>query len=61
VRPLVYLNPLSYLVDAFRFALLGIRTSPIWFDFVFLAVAAVGVAVSGTFFRRISPVFSDYE
>jgi lipopolysaccharide transport system permease protein len=61
VRVLVYLNPLSYLMDSFRFALLGIRTLPIWFDFAFLAVALAGAAVSGTFFRRMSPVFSDYE
>jgi lipopolysaccharide transport system permease protein len=61
VRVLVYLNPLSYLMDSFRFALLGIRTLPVWFDFAFLAVALAGAAVSGTFFRRMSPVFSDYE
>jgi lipopolysaccharide transport system permease protein len=61
VRPLIYLNPLSYLMEAFRFAFLGLRTSPIWFDFAFLAVALAGAAVSGTFFRRMSPVFSDYE
>jgi lipopolysaccharide transport system permease protein len=61
VRPLIYLNPLSYLIEAFRFALLGIRTSPLWFDFAFLAAALAGTAVSGTFFRRMSPVFSDYE
>ncbi len=61
VRPLVYLNPLSYLMDAFRYALLGIRTLPIWTDAVFLAVAVAAASVSATFFRRMSPVFSDYE
>jgi lipopolysaccharide transport system permease protein len=61
VRPLVFLNPLSYLMEAFRYALLGIRTLPIWTDLVFLAVAVLGAAVSATFFRRMSPVFSDYE
>jgi lipopolysaccharide transport system permease protein len=61
VRPLIYLNPLSYLMDAFRFALLGVRTSPVWLDFAFLAAALAGAALSGAFFRRLSPVFNDYE
>ena len=58
---LVYLNPMTYLMEAFRFALLGIRTLPIWFDFAFLAVRAGWRGRRGTFFRRMSPVFSDYE
>jgi lipopolysaccharide transport system permease protein len=61
VRPLIYLNPLSYQMDAFRFALLGVRTSPVWLDFAFLAAALAGAALSGAFFRRLSPVFNDYE
>lgn len=61
IRPLVYLNPLSYLMDAFRYALLGIRTLPGWVDAAFLVVAIAVAALSVTFFRRMSPVFSDYE
>jgi lipopolysaccharide transport system permease protein len=61
VRPLLYLNPLTYLVEAFRFAVLGIRTLPIWVDVAFLALCAVGAALAGTFFRRLSPMFLDYE
>jgi lipopolysaccharide transport system permease protein len=61
VRPLLYLNPLTYLVETFRFAVLGIRTLPIWTDFVFIALCVIGAALSGTFFRRLSPMFSDYE
>lgn len=60
-RTLVYLNPLSYLIEAFRFALLGIRTMPLWYDGVFLAGAIACAMAAGAFFRRMSPVFSDYE
>jgi lipopolysaccharide transport system permease protein len=61
VRLLVYLNPMTWLIDAFRFALLGIRSSPGWYDALFLSVSALGAAASGAFFRRMSPIFSDYE
>jgi lipopolysaccharide transport system permease protein len=61
VRFLVYLNPLSYLIDAFRFALLGIRTNAIWIDAAFLAACVIAMALAGTFFRRLSPLFADYE
>src|SRR4051812_2226399 len=60
-RFLLYLNPMSYLMEEFRFALLGIRTTPMWADLAFLMCAAVAAAVAATFFRRMSPVFSDYE
>ena len=61
MRLLVYLNPMTWLIEAFRFALLGIRSSPWWYDALFLGAAAVAAAASGTFFRRMSPMFSDYE
>jgi len=60
-RALVLLNPLSYLIESFRFALIGIRVTPLWYDPVFLAASAALAAVAGSFFRRMSPVFSDYE
>jgi lipopolysaccharide transport system permease protein len=60
-RTLVYLNPLSYLIEAFRFALLGMRTMPLWYDGVFLIAAIACAMAAGVFFRRMSPVFSDYE
>src|SRR5207245_11661358 len=34
-RALIYLNPLTYLIEAFRFALLGMRTLPLWTDAAF--------------------------
>ena len=60
-RFLVYLNPLTYLIEAFRFAVLGVRFLPLWTDSAFIAACVVGAAVAGTFFRRLSPIFSDYE
>jgi lipopolysaccharide transport system permease protein len=61
VRFLVYLNPLTYLIDAFRFALLGVRMTPLWVDAVVAPCCLVAVALAGTFFRRLSPLFADYE
>ena len=61
VRFLVYLNPLTYLIEAFRFAILGTRVLPMWVDGVFILVCLLGVAVAGSFFRRVSPIFADYE
>lgn len=61
VRPLIYLNPLSYLIDGFRFALIGVRSSPLWVDTIFLLASLTAAALGGSFFRRMSPVFSDYE
>ena len=61
VRFLVYLNPLTYLVETFRFALIGTRTTPFWSDAVFLAASIALAGLAGTFFRRMSPIFADYE
>jgi homopolymeric O-antigen transport system permease protein len=60
-RFLVYLNPLTYLIEAFRFAMLGIRTTPLWADAAFAAACILGASLTGAFFRRLSPIFADYE
>lgn len=60
-RALVYLNPMTYLIEGFRFAFIGLRASPLWYDSVFLIVVLVFTVMAGTFFRRLSPIFSDYE
>jgi lipopolysaccharide transport system permease protein len=60
-RALVYMNPLTYLIESFRYAVIGMRLLPLWYDGAFLAFAALAAAIAGAFFRRISPVFSDYE
>ena len=60
-RFLVYFNPLTYLIEAFRFALLGIRYLPFWVDVAFGGICVAGAALTGTFFRRLVPIFADYE
>jgi len=61
VRPFIYLNPLSFLIEAFRYSLIGVRSSPFWHDGAMLLGSALAASLAVTFFRRISPVFSDYE
>lgn len=61
MRALVYLNPMTYLINGFRYAFIGMRGLPVWYDGVFLIAALLFTAVSGAFFRRMSPIFSDYE
>jgi lipopolysaccharide transport system permease protein len=58
---LLYLNPLTYLIDEFRFALLGYRMLPLWTSAVALGVAFLLFFVGASFFRRMTRVFSDYE
>jgi lipopolysaccharide transport system permease protein len=60
-RLLVMLNPMSYLIEGFRYALIGVRATPLWYDVMFLASALLLASVSAAFFRRMSPIFSDYE
>jgi lipopolysaccharide transport system permease protein len=57
----VYLNPMTYLTESFRFALLGMRDVPMWLDAVFGAALLMFLAASGAFFRRLMPLFGDYE
>jgi lipopolysaccharide transport system permease protein len=61
VRFLLFLNPLTYLIELFRYALLGMRNVPFWVDGAFIAACVLGAAISGAFFRRLSPMFADYE
>ncbi len=60
-RFLPYLNPLTYPIDAFRYTFLGIRSLPLWADAAYLVVAVFSACAAGTFFRRLTPVFADYE
>ena len=57
----VLLNPLTYLVESFRFALMGLRETPLWADAVFALFALVLAIAGAGFFRRLMPVFTDYE
>jgi lipopolysaccharide transport system permease protein len=60
-RLLVYLNPLTYLIEAFRFSLLGIRHTPMWIDPLFLVCCLATASLAGAFFIKLSPIFADYE
>lgn len=61
VQLVLYANPLTHLIESFRYALLGARTTPLWWDAVFLVVALGFFCFAGAFFRRLMPLFSDYE
>ena len=60
-RLAVLANPMTYLIESFRYALLGLRTTPLWYDAVFGVLALMLAAVGVSFFRTLMPVFSDYE
>ncbi len=61
LRLFIYFNPLTYLIESFRFAFLGVRYLPMWSDGLFALFCVLGTALSGSFFRRVSPIFADYE
>ena len=61
LRFFVYFNPLTYLIESFRFAFLGVRNLPMWSDALFALFCVLGTALAGSFFRRVSPIFADYE
>lgn len=53
IQPIARVNPIFYLVDAFRYALLGISETPIWLSLpvtVLLTAAAAGIVLA--LFRR---------
>jgi lipopolysaccharide transport system permease protein len=57
----IAINPMTYLVESFRFALIGLRDTPLWYDAIFAVVSTLFAAVAGTIFRRLMPIFTDYE
>ncbi len=57
----VLANPMSYLIESFRYALLGMRQLPMWTDAVFALVCIVACVFSGSLFRRLTPLFADHE
>jgi homopolymeric O-antigen transport system permease protein len=61
LRLFIYFNPLTYLIESFRFAFLGVRSLPMWSDALLALFCVVGAALAGSFFRRVSPIFADYE
>ena len=61
VKIVMLINPLTYLIESFRFSFLGERYTPLWVDAVVFAVCAAVAALSGAVFRRLKPVFADFE
>jgi len=61
VRVLMFLNPLTYLIEAFRFSLIGVRHTAMWLDPFFLTVCVAMASLAGVFFVKLSPIFADYE
>lgn len=60
-RFLLYVNPLTYLIDESRFALMGFRMLPLWTAPAFLGASILVFVVGASYFRRMTRVFSDYE
>ncbi len=58
---LMIANPMTYLIDSFRFAVLGERFSPLWVDAISFVVLVFLAGFMGTLFRRLKPMFVDYE
>ena len=57
----VLLNPLTYLVESFRYALMGLRGTPLWSDALAAVLASLLAVAGAAFFRRLMPIFGDYE
>jgi lipopolysaccharide transport system permease protein len=60
-RNLFRVNPLTFLIDSFRYALLGMHDTSFRAHGIALAAAAVCAAVTGVIFRRLRPILVDYE
>lgn len=61
-RWLLWLNPLTYLIEEFRFALLGIRTlSGTHTATVLVGLSALGFLLGATVFRRLMAAFGDHQ
>lgn len=63
IQLLMYCNPLTHLIESFRFSLLGeaVRFTPLWYDGAFGLLSLAFLCTAGAFFRRMMPLFSDYE
>ncbi|MGH2361387.1 MAG: ABC transporter permease [bacterium] len=61
-RWVVWLNPLTYLIEEFRFALLGTRTMQAPASIALLVAISITFAIVGAVvFRRLMVVFAEYE
>jgi lipopolysaccharide transport system permease protein len=60
-KPLLYGNPLTHLIESFRFACIGERSTPHWLDGAFAGGALLAACLAASFFRRLMPLFADHE
>jgi len=60
-RLFVYLNPMTFLIEAFRYSLLGVRHTPLWVDALFLAGCGAAMCAAAALFRQFVPALFDYE
>jgi lipopolysaccharide transport system permease protein len=60
-RALLYLNPLSYVIDEFRYALIGYRMLPWWTSFIALGGSFAALVLGAAYFKRLMPVLADLE
>jgi lipopolysaccharide transport system permease protein len=59
---IIWINPLAYLIEEFRFALLGVRTLDWTTSLVGLSVFSVTIFfVGSSIFRRLTVAFGDYQ
>jgi ABC-type polysaccharide/polyol phosphate export permease len=59
---IIWMNPLAYLIEEFRFALLGVRTIDWTIGLLGLCVFSLGFFFAGAgVFRRLIVAFGDYQ
>ena len=56
LKPLVYLDPLTYGVDGLRAGLLGVSTHPLWLDFAVLTAICAAIVTLGSVLFETSDV-----
>jgi lipopolysaccharide transport system permease protein len=60
-RLIALANPLTHLIESFRYALIGMRDTPMWTDAVVGVVALAAAWGCGIIFMRLKPLFADFE
>jgi len=56
LKPLVYLNPLTYGIDGLRQGLVGTSSFPVWLDFAILSFFCLGIVTIGSLLFETSDV-----
>jgi len=56
LKPLVYINPLTYGIDGLRLGLAGTSSFPVWLDFAVLSLFCLGIVTIGSLLFETSDV-----